>query len=128
MFIVEVILLLLLTFGSYYARRLDMDKHHIMTYTAIIGQVLVFTFYMRPRILFLISRGFVSELLIIHAILGLTTIFLSLFLAYMFLKDKNDYDLTKLRYTRPIMILTYFMWLATFTFGTIIYFRAHILR
>lgn len=119
--VVETILLLMITVGSYYGRKLDMSKHHYLTYGAILGQLTVFFSYMLPGFLFAYEQGFLSTLMMFHGISGSITLILSVFLAVVFLKDGNDFDLKKLRYTRPLMIATLFFWVMTYMIGLIFF-------
>lgn len=115
--VLETILVIAISLGSYYGRTLQMTRHHILTYGAILIQLLIFIFYMGPGWLYAWQQGFIGPIMIAHGILGGITLFLSVFMSVIFLSKGNEFDLKTLRYTRPMMILVLVLWILTYLLG-----------
>jgi hypothetical protein len=125
--LLETVLVIAISLGSYYGRTLQMTRHHVLTYGSILTQLGVFWFYMGPRWLRALDRGFLSPLMITHAILGVTTLSLSVILSIIFLAKGNKFDLKTLKYTRPLMIAVLVLWVTTYLVGVYFFITVRLL-
>ncbi|MHA2503136.1 MAG: hypothetical protein ACXAE3_09710 [Candidatus Kariarchaeaceae archaeon] len=123
---VQIVLLVGLIFGSIYGRRLQMYWHHRLIYTVMLGELIVFLLWMGPGVLYYSGQGLITTILALHITVGSLSAISTAVLAYTFLKRRNRYDLPTLRWTRPLMIFTLFVWILAFTLGTIFYVQTYL--
>lgn len=105
----EIIVVIMLIVGWYFgARKLNIDFHHYMVYSATIIAVFIFIIWMGPKVFpdrfFSIISNFPETYkATIHMILGLITLILMITVSTLFLVNR-DININRLKRYKPLMI------------------------
>ena len=136
--LIEIILLLILLFARYNARRLKIQTHHKYVYTIVLVNVTIILTWMLPgelRILDLIFQGRIDPIavwyVLFHALFGSIAIILGISICLIFLVKVLKQELLPLSLIskiKPLMITTFVFWLSAFVFGAIIYLNRYIVN
>jgi len=123
--LLESILGILLFLGWFLgARRLNIQLHHWMVYSATSIHLFIWFLWMFPKSLAslpsALSNPLARILPLAHWTSGLIALSLSLLIAIIFLFNR-DIPLALLRRVRPLMIITIISWLIAFILGFIIF-------
>ena len=124
-YVIQILLVLTLIFGSYYGRKLNLTWHHRLIYGVLIVELIVFAIWMGPGVLYYASMGGITTVLGLHITVGSLSFLSSATLAIVFLRKRNGFDIQTLRWTRPLMIFSLFIWITAFLLGTIFYLQTY---
>lgn len=123
---IQTILLLTLILGSYYGRKLNLTWHHRLIYGVLTIELIIFLIWMGPGVLYYASEGMITTILGLHISVGVLSFISSATLSIVFIRKRNDFDIQTLRWTRPLMIFTLFIWILAFSLGTVFYFQTYL--
>jgi hypothetical protein len=122
--VIQYLLFIGLTIGVYEAKKLRTNWHHFWVYTVYFIQLGFVLFWMLPSFLFVVERNFFGNttfqiLIITHATIGTITGLIATYLVFSYLL-KPDFNIPRLKQTRPLMKAVYYLWLFNLLLGTFI--------